>query len=109
MALPVLLQGGRKRAHGDAARGVGLEAYPVVRASVACRRRDGDQRSSMVGPGWQRSTVIRLRQQVTVGPHSPAEFRVIGPLRNVDAWYEAFDVQPGTKYYLAPEDRVRIW
>ena len=42
-------------------------------------------------------------------PHSPAEFRVIGPVRNIDAWYEAFDVQPGDKYYLAPEDRVRIW
>jgi putative endopeptidase len=30
-------------------------------------------------------------------------------LRNVDAWYEAFDVQPGDRYYLTPEERVRIW
>ena len=38
-----------------------------------------------------------------------AQFRVIGPLRNVDAWYDTFDVQPGTKYYLTPEERVRLW
>jgi putative endopeptidase len=49
------------------------------------------------------------KQQVATDPHSPAEFRVIGPLRNSDAWYDAFSVQPGTKYYLAPADRVRIW
>ncbi len=50
-----------------------------------------------------------VRQQVTTDPHSPAVFRVIGPVRNIDAWYKAFNVQPGDKYYLAPEDRVRIW
>ena len=50
-----------------------------------------------------------VRQQVTTDPHSPAVFRVIGPVRNIDAWYKAFNVQPGDKYYVAPEDRVRIW
>jgi putative endopeptidase len=34
---------------------------------------------------------------------------VIGPVRNVDAWYDAFNVQPGQRYYLTAEDRVRIW
>jgi endothelin-converting enzyme/putative endopeptidase len=42
-------------------------------------------------------------------PHSPAPFRVNGVVRNVDAWYTAFDVKPGDKLYLAPEDRVHIW
>jgi putative endopeptidase len=41
--------------------------------------------------------------------HSPYAFRVIGPMRNVDAWYAAFGVKPGDTYYLAPQDRVRIW
>ena len=50
-----------------------------------------------------------IRQQVATDSHSPAEFRVIGPLRNSDAWYRAFDVQPGTGYYLQPDERVRIW
>jgi len=30
-------------------------------------------------------------------------------VRNLDAWYKAFDVQPGQKLYLAPEERVRVW
>jgi putative endopeptidase len=50
-----------------------------------------------------------LRNQVLTDPHSPAEFRVNGPVRNLAAWYEAFDVQPGNALYLPPEQRVTIW
>jgi putative endopeptidase len=50
-----------------------------------------------------------LRQQMAADPHSPSKFRAIGPPRNDDAWYAAFGVKPGDKYYLAPADRVRIW
>ena len=42
-------------------------------------------------------------------PHSPNMARVNGPVRNIDAWYEAFNVKPGDKLYLPPEERVRIW
>lgn len=51
----------------------------------------------------------RLRNQVMTDPHSPAEFRVNGSVRNMDAWYEAFGVKAGDKLYVAPEARVRIW
>jgi putative endopeptidase len=50
-----------------------------------------------------------LRQQLVSDPHSPGVFRANGTVRNVDAWYAAFDVKPGQKMYVAPEDRVRIW
>jgi len=50
-----------------------------------------------------------IRQQVTSDPHSPDKWRVIGPTRNLDAWYEAFGVTPDSKYYVKPEERVRIW
>ncbi|MBV8495227.1 MAG: M13 family metallopeptidase [Gammaproteobacteria bacterium] len=50
-----------------------------------------------------------LREAVLSDVHSPDNFRVNGALPNVDAWYQAFDVQPGDKLYLKPEDRVRIW
>lgn len=50
-----------------------------------------------------------LRRQILTGPHSPDMFRVNGVVRNVDAWYQAFDVQPGDSLYLPPEARVRIW
>jgi len=49
-----------------------------------------------------------LRSQMASDPHSPDKFRIIGPLRNIDAWYDAFNITSG-KYYLPPEKRVRIW
>jgi len=50
-----------------------------------------------------------LRSRVTSDPHSPAQFRINGVVRNIDPWYSAFDVHPGQKLYLAPDERVRIW
>ena len=49
-----------------------------------------------------------IRQQVLTDPHAPAEFRA-DTVRNIDAWYTAFNVQPGQTLYLAPPDRVQIW
>lgn len=49
-----------------------------------------------------------LRQQVVTDGHPPSEYRV-DTVRNLDAWYQAFDVKAGEKLYLAPGDRVRIW
>jgi endothelin-converting enzyme/putative endopeptidase len=50
-----------------------------------------------------------LRERLLTDPHSPAEYRTNGVVPNVDAWYEAFNIQPGDAMYIAPEDRVRIW
>jgi predicted metalloendopeptidase len=50
-----------------------------------------------------------LRELVMSDVHSPAYFRVNGPLPNIDAWYTAFNVQPGDKLYIKPADRVSIW
>ena len=50
-----------------------------------------------------------LRNQIKTDPHSPGMFRAVMPLKNVDAFYTAFDVKEGDAMYLAPEDRVRIW
>ena len=50
-----------------------------------------------------------LRSQVATDPHSPARYRTIAPIRNLDAWYAAFGIKPGDPMYIAPEDRVRIW
>ncbi|RZM19889.1 MAG: M13 family peptidase, partial [Sphingomonas sp.] len=71
----------------------------------------GDQRF-FLGWGQVWRTLFRteaLRQQLVSDPHSPGQIRAINPLRNVDAWYKAFDVKPGDAQYLAPADRVRIW
>ncbi len=50
-----------------------------------------------------------LRQALASDPHSPSHYRVVATLRNVDAWYAAFDVKPGDPMYVAPDQRVRIW
>ena len=49
------------------------------------------------------------RQQMLSDPHSPPVYRVNGVVRNLDEWYEAFDIKPGDPLYLPPEDRIRIW
>jgi putative endopeptidase len=48
-------------------------------------------------------------QRLATDPHSPGEFRANQILKNIDAFYEAFDVQPGDGMWLDPADRVRIW
>jgi predicted metalloendopeptidase len=50
-----------------------------------------------------------LRNQLLTDVHSPGTFRAFVPLTNIDAFYEAFNVQPGDKLYRAPADRVKIW
>ena len=50
-----------------------------------------------------------LRTQIKTDPHSPGIYRATQPLKNVDAFYEAFDIKLGDEMYLAPKDRVRIW
>jgi putative endopeptidase len=70
----------------------------------------GDQRFFLAyGQAWrakQRDDAVRA--QLSSDPHSPAAFRIIGPLRNADAWYAAFKITDG-KYFLKPEERTRIW
>jgi Predicted metalloendopeptidase len=49
-----------------------------------------------------------LRTQLATDGHAPESFR-IATVRNIDAWYDAFDVRPGQRLYLEPKARVRIW
>jgi len=49
-----------------------------------------------------------LRTQVATDSHTPESYR-IATVRNLDAWYDAFDVVPGQKLYLEPKARVRVW
>ena len=71
----------------------------------------GDQRVFL---GWAQAwrgkvTDDFVRRQVVSDPHSPRQFRVNGPVRNIDAWYELFGVKPDAKLFVKPDERVRIW
>jgi putative endopeptidase len=93
---------------------LGLEAYRTALGGKPAPVIDGFTGDQRVFLGWAQvwRTLFRdeaLRQQLVGDSHSPGMIRAIAPLRNLDAWYEAFGVKPGDKQYLAPEDRVRIW
>jgi endothelin-converting enzyme/putative endopeptidase len=91
-------------------------AYDGYRASLGAKAGptqdgfSGDQQFFIAfGQNWSsKSREAALRQQVLTDPHAPAEDRA-ATVRNIDAWYDLFDVKPGEKLYLAPRDRVRIW
>ena len=49
-----------------------------------------------------------LRQRIAIDGHAPGNFRAL-TVRNIDGWYPAFNVQPGQKLYLSPNQRVKVW
>lgn len=64
--------------------------------------------------GWTQVWRTKSREaeavrRLATDPHSPPEFRCNGVVRNIDAFYEAFDVTPDDALYLEPQQRVRIW
>jgi len=71
----------------------------------------GDQRFFL---GWaqvwrRKHREADLKNRLVTDPHSPAEYRVNGTVRNVPAFYSAFGVKGGDKMYLPPDKRVKIW
>ncbi len=70
----------------------------------------GDQRFFIAfGQAWRgKIRDAALRQRLSTDVHAPGDFRA-ETVRNLDQWYPAFEVKPGEKLYLAPEDRVKIW
>jgi putative endopeptidase len=91
-------------AHDAYIASLGGKAPPVIAGTT------GDQRFYLGwAQVWRRNyREPNLRQRLLTDPHSPSEQRV-ATVRNLDPWYQAYNVQPGQKLYLAPADRVRIW
>jgi len=59
---------------------------------------------------WRtKTTEAFVVNQVKTDPHSPAQYRAVGPLVNVDAFYEAFDIREGDKLFVPKEKRIVIW
>ena len=70
----------------------------------------GDQRFFIAyAQSW--ATKMRdeaLRSAIATDGHAPGQYRAL-TVRNLDAWYTAFNVKPGDKLYLAPDKRVKVW
>ena len=62
------------------------------------------------GTIWRTKTRDKaLEQQVLTDPHSPGQYRAAGPVVNLQAFYDAFDIDEGDPLYVAPAERVAIW
>ena len=71
----------------------------------------GDQRFFL---GWSQIWRRKYREaemvkRLLTDPHSPSRYRSNGPVTNIDAFYEAFELKPGDRLYKEPKERIKIW
>lgn len=93
---------------------IALKAYKMSREGKEDQVMDGFTGEQRVFLGWaqawrSKSTEEALRILVNTNPHSPADYRVNGVVRNIPEFYEAFGVKEDAELYLASEERVKIW
>jgi len=93
---------------------IALLAYQLSLGGAEAPVVDGLTGVQRVFFGWAQVWRTKSRdaeaiRRLATDPHSPPEFRCNGVIRNIDAYYDAFDVDPDAELYLAPERRVHIW
>ena len=93
---------------------IAYQAYKIALEGKPAPVLDGLTGPQRFFTGWAqvwrgKARDAELARRLATDPHSPFEFRCNGTVRNVPEFYEAFDVKPGDKLYLAPSDRVKIW
>jgi putative endopeptidase len=93
---------------------IALDAYHLSlggKPAPAIDGLTGDQRFFLgYAQSWRhKATDDQVRQQIVTNAHAPAKYRVNGVVRNMDAWYAAFNIKPGDKLFVPDEKRVRIW
>ena len=93
---------------------IAYDAFKLTEQGKDTTRLDGftpDQRFFIsIAKIWRVKTTDEfLRMYVNTNPHSPARWRVNGPLMNFTPFYNAFNVQPGDKMYKPESDRITVW
>lgn len=76
-----------------------LDGYTPVSGSSSAGHRSGARK-------YRDDEMVR---RLLIDPHSPSAFRANGPVSNLDAFYEAFEVKPGDRLYKPPAERIQIW
>ena len=94
---------------------IAYKAYHIAlggKPAPALNGYTGDQRFYIAySQSWRQKDREGIeRARLLSNPHSPANYRVNGVVRNDDGWYAAFpEIKPGDKYYLPPDQRVHLW
>jgi putative endopeptidase len=93
--------------------GAAFDAYRLARSdkggdATSAREQDREFFIAFARSWRSKAKEEALRKQVASNDHAPETYRT-ATVRNIDAWYEAFDVRPGQRLYLEPEARVRLW
>jgi putative endopeptidase len=93
---------------------IAYEAFKKTEEGKSGKKIDGftpDQRFFLNWAQVWRSNILPeyAAQLIVVDPHSPGMYRCNGPITNIDAWYKAFNVQPGDKMYKPENERIKIW
>jgi endothelin-converting enzyme/putative endopeptidase len=86
-------------------------AFDAYKAASGGKAGEEGDRQFFVGyaHSWRnKAREAAERRGILTDGHAPPQYRA-ATVRNLDAWYKAFDVQPGQKLYLAPDERVRVW
>jgi putative endopeptidase len=93
---------------------IALLAYRLSLKGTDAPVIDGLTGEQRVFFGWAQVWRTKSRdaeaiRRLAIDPHSPPEFRCNGVIRNLDAFYDAFEVSESDELYLDPQRRVRIW
>jgi putative endopeptidase len=93
---------------------IAYEAYKKTKEGQSNDKIDGftgDQRFFLSwAQVWRANTrPEEIAKRLKTDPHSPSEFRCDVPPSNMDAWYKAFNIQPGAKWYRPENERARVW
>jgi putative endopeptidase len=93
---------------------IAYDAFKLTQQGRDTTKLDGytpDQRFFIsIGRIWRVKTRdAYMLMYVNTNPHSPAKWRVNGPLMNFTPFYKAFNIQPGSKMYKPEKDRIVVW
>jgi predicted metalloendopeptidase len=93
---------------------IAYKAFQISKAGKEPEKVAGWTSNQLFFVGWSRVWQRKYRddemiKRLLVDPHSPSHYRANGPVTNIDAFYDAFDVKPGDLLYKPVSERIRIW
>jgi len=93
---------------------IAFKAYMLSLGTGGGKTLDGYTPGQRFFLGWSQIWRRKYRddemvRRLLIDPHSPSAFRANGPVSNLDAFYEAFEVKPGDRLYKPPAERIQIW